>query len=182
MKQTFQAFSIALLGLGLTACAYQPPKDINSSFYAPPVGAQLQLNSSLTIAANEAEARIQDGKHINTYWNLDTYYANCTIELRDLANVERTIEPDTFTITGVIQDTENVMLHTPTIVASAGSGDGGPPLVDYMTIMTLHSDKQPDVTKMSCQNWNEANDGEHLSIVQIRKTLGDLFTLRLPKS
>jgi len=48
-----------------------------------------------------------------------------------------------------------------------------------MTIMDLYSAKQPEVIRISCQHWSEPNDGEHLNIKEIRKTLGNIFTLSL---
>jgi len=177
MKYSMHLSVVGLLAIGLTGCSYQAPKDIGSSFYSPPVGSTLTLNQSIEIPANNTQVRIQDGKIIKSYWSLDAYYPNCNFELRDIAPVERTVKPDTFNISRVIRDTENVMLNRPTVVA--GSGDGGPPTVDYMTIMELYSANQPDVVRISCQHWNEANDGEHLNIKQIRKTLGDIFTLSL---
>lgn len=178
MKYSMQLSVVGLLTIGLAGCSYQAPKDIGSSFYSPPVGSQLTLHQNIEIPANNTQVRIQDGKVVKSYWDLDAYYANCNFELRDIANVERIVKPDTFNISRVVRDTENVMLNMPTIVASAG-GDGGPPNVDYMTIMDLYSANQPDVIRMSCQHWNEPNDGEHLNIKQIRKTLGDIFTLSL---
>jgi len=179
MKYRPQLFIFVLVTIGLSSCSYQAPKDPNSSFYAPPVGSQLILHRAITIPANNTEVRIQNGKVIQSSWDLDTYYANCHFELREIANVERTVQPDSFNVTRVHRDTENVMLNTPTVVASAGAGNGGPPLVDYMTIMDLYSARQPEVMRISCQHWNDPNDGEHLNINQIRKTLGDLLTLTL---
>jgi len=177
MKHVLYLFILSSYTIVLSSCSYQAPKDPNSSFYAPPVGSQLILHQALTIPANDAEVRIQDGKLIQSSWDLDTYYANCNFELRDIAHVDRTIKPDTFNVSRAHQDFENVMLNTPTVVA--GSGDGGPPLVDYMTIMALYSPRQPEVMSISCQHWSDPSDGEHLTINQIRQTLDGLFTLTL---
>jgi len=181
MKYLFSAFIFSLLAVAaLSSCSYQPPKDVNSSFYAPPVGSQLTLHRAITLPANSFYIRIQDGHIINSTWDIDTYYANCDFELRNQASVERTIQADTFNVSRVYRDTENVMLSNPTVLASRISvNDGGPPLVNYMTMMDLYSPRQPDVLRMSCQHWNDPNDGEHLSIIQIRKTLGALFSLTL---
>jgi len=179
MKYQLQLPILVLVVIGLSSCSYQAPKDPNSSFYAPPVGSQLILHRAITIPANNTEVRIQDGKVIQSSWDLDTYYANCNFELREIANEERTVRPDSFNVTRVHRDTENVLLNKPTVVASSRVGNGGPPLVDYITIMDLYSARQPEVMRISCQHWNDPNDGEHLNINQIRKTLGDLFTLTL---
>ena len=179
MKHSAHTPVICLLVASLSGCAYQPPKDVNSTFYSPPAGSKLQLHSALTIPANNTEVYIQDGKVISSYWSIDAYYPNCNFELRERAEVKRRVQPDTFTIFRVVRNTENVMLGTPTVVASSSSGNGAPN-VDFMIIMDLHSERQPGVMRITCRQWEDPSDGNHLSIVQIRKTLGDLFTLRLP--
>lgn len=180
MKRSIQFFTLGVLIVSLSGCAYQPPKDVNSTFYAPPTGSLLTLNSAITIPANEAEVLIQDGKISTSYWGIDAYYPNCSFELRNNAEVERTIEPDIFIITNVIRDTEDVRLHLPAMLAASGSGGGGPADTDSITIMELKSKTQPEVMRMSCQHWDSPNEATHLSIEQIRRTLKPLFTLELP--
>lgn len=180
MKYPLQLTLLNLLIICLASCAYQAPKDINSSYYVPPVGSKLRLHSALIIPANDTQIRIQYGKVISSSWDLDAYYPNCNFELRKRAEVARTIQPDTFIISRVTRDTENVMLHSPRVVASS-SGDGAPS-VDYITIMDLSSARQPDVMRLTCQHWEDPSDSYHLSIKQIRKTLGELFTLTLADS
>lgn len=181
MKYPLQLTLLNLLIISLASCAYQPPKDINSSYYAPPVGSKLQLHSALIIPANDTQVRIQDGKVIHSSWDLDFYYPNCDFELYERAEVKREVTPDTFVISRVVRGFEDVLLHTPTVIASS-SGGGGAPNVDYMTIMDLYSPRQPDVFRLTCQHWEDPSDSYHLSIKQIRKTLGDLFTLTLADS
>jgi len=182
MSRATQSITIGLLVVSISGCAYQPPKDVNSTFYAPPTGSTLRLQSPISIAPNEGKVLIQDGKIVTSYWGVDAYYPNCTFELRNNAEVERIVEPDNFIITRVSRDTEDVMLHLPAIVADSGSGGGGPPNTESITIMDLKSEKQPEVMRMSCQQWDNPNEATHLSIEQIRKTLDPLFTLDLPDS
>jgi len=178
MRYSIHIVLASLLISSLTSCAFQPPKDINSSFYTTPIGSQLKLHRALTIPANNTQVRIQNGEVINSYWDLDAYYPNCNLELRERTEVARIIKPDTFIISRVTRDTENVMLNKPTVVTGFSAG-GSAPNVDYLTIMHLHSPRQPEVTQISCQHWEDANDGSHLSIEKIRKTLDGLFTLTL---
>jgi len=177
MKPSAHMALVSLLIFSFAGCAYQAPKDINSSFYSPPVGSTLTLHRPVTIPANDTQVHIQNGQLINSFRELDAYYPNCNFEIRERAEVERTVQPDSFIISRVVRDTENVMLHTPVLIASA-SGNGAPG-VDYITIMDLYSPRQPSVMRMSCQHWEDPSDSYHLSIKQIRKTLGDLFTLTL---
>lgn len=180
MKRSMQLFTFSLLIISLGGCAYQAPKDINSTYYAPPVGSSLLLNSAITIPANDAHARIQNGKVVTSYWmGVDAYYPNCSFELYSRAEVERVIEPDTFIITRVVRETENVRLQLPAVVASGGVAGGGVTDTESITIMNLKSDKQPEVMRMSCQHWDDPNEATHLNIKQIRKTLDPLFTLTL---
>jgi len=180
MGYSIRVLVISILVASFNGCAYQAPKDISSSYYAPPVGSKLQLHSALIIPANDTQVRIQDGKVISSSWDLDAYYPNCNFELHTRAEVARTVQPDTFMISRVIRDTENVMLHSPRVVAR--SSENGAPNVDYITIMDLSSPRQPDVMRLTCQHWEDPSDSYHLSIRQIRKTLGSLFTLTLADS
>jgi hypothetical protein len=171
---------LLLLSLTLVAgCQYVPPRDIGSPFFSPPAGSQLRLTRPLTIPANDAGVFIQYGKPQYSVWQPDRYYPSCDFELRTRSSHERVVEPDTFTVTRTVRETENVML-APAIVASHDTGNGAPH-ENYMTILYLHSDKQPDVFRMTCQHWEDPSDAQHLTIKQIRQALGDLFTLTLPE-
>jgi hypothetical protein len=168
---------LLLLSITLAACQYVPPRGEESPSISPRAGSTLHLNRPLRIAANNASVIIRDGKPEYSYFRLGAYHPNCDFELRTRAKVERIIEPDVFTITRVARETENVML-APAVVASSGISNGAPH-ENYMTILYLHSDRQPDVFRMTCQHWEDPSEGQHLTIKQIRQALGDLFTLTL---
>ena len=168
---------LLLLSLALAGCQYVPPRDINSPFFSPPVGSQLRLTQPLTIPANDAGVFIQNGKPQYSGWQLDKYYPNCDFELRTRASYERVVEPDSFTVTRTVRETENVSLM-PAIVAARIKHNGAPH-ENYMTVLYLHSDKQPDVFRMTCQHWEDPSQGDHLTVKQMRQTLGELFILEL---
>lgn len=169
---------IPLLGFMLASCQYVPPRDIGSPFFSPPAGSQLRLTRPLTIPANDAGVFIQDGKPQYSSWRLNRYYPHCDFELHTRASQERVIEPDTFTVIRTVRATENVLL-APAIVASFGGSGDGPPGENYMTTLYLHSDRQADVFRMTCQHWEDPSEGKHLTVQQIRQTLGDLFVLTI---
>lgn len=168
---------LLLLSLSLVACQYVPPRDINSPFFSPPAGSQLRLTRPLTIPANDAGVFIQNGQAQYSSWHLNKYYPNCDFEVYTRADHERIIEPDTFTVKRTVRETEHVSL-TPATVAGLDFG-AGPPTENYMTVLYLHSDKQADVFRMTCQHWQDPSHGDHLTIKQIRQALGDLFILEL---
>lgn len=166
-----------LLGL-LAGCQSSPVKNIHSPFFAPPAGSILQLHTAIEIPRNELSVIIQYGKIQPSTWELDRYYPNCDFEIRDKHNAVTQIKPDRFEIIKSIQDTEHVLL-APARVADIGFS-GGPPHEEYQTIMYLHSEKQPNVFRMTCRHWEDPTDGEHLSVARIREALGKLFSLKLP--
>ncbi|NNG14194.1 MAG: hypothetical protein HKM22_03455 [Gammaproteobacteria bacterium] len=83
-------------------------------------------------------------------------------------------------MTRTVRETENVLLTPATVVAR--DFRGGAPNENYMTVLYLHSDRQPDVFRMTCQHWEAPSDAQHLTIKQIRQALGDLFTLKLARN
>ena len=172
--RTFLLF--ALLSL-LTGCQTAPQKNEDSPLYAPPTGSLLRLLAPLHIKADKTSVIIQNGEPVYSYWNVNTYYPHCDFELHTLATSERVIQPDVFTITRVVRDYEYVML-APVVVAGIGTS-GAPPLENFMTIMYLQSDKQPDVMRITCQHWGDPSLDDHLTINEIHKALGKLFKLEL---
>ena len=63
------------------------------------------------------------------------------------------------------------------IVFGAGAeGDGGSPET-YATHLYLRSARQPDVYQLTCQQWGYPPQGEHVSINDMRRALGTVFTL-----
>lgn len=172
---------LLLLSLALAACQYVPPRDIDSPFFSPPAGSLLRLTRPLTIPAHDAGVNIQDGHAQYSSWRLNRYYPHCNFELHTRANQERVIEPDTFTVTRTVRETENALL-APAIVAGFGGSGDGPPNENYMTVLYLHSDRQPDVFRMTCQHWEDPSEGNHLTVQQIRQALGDLFILTIAGS
>ena len=162
----------------LTACQSAPVKDIHSPYFAPPVGSTLVLHTSIEIPARELSVVIQDGKIQPSSWQLDQYYAHCDFEMHEKVDKPVEVKPDQFKIIRVVRSIENV-LFSQRIVARFGVSDGAP-LEEYQTVMYLQSDKQPNVFRMTCKHWGDPSDEDQLSIVQIRKALGKMFSLKLP--
>lgn len=62
-----------------------------------------------------------------------------------------------------------------------GTGGDSPTAENNITEIFLHSPKQPDVLRLSCMHWEDVSDANHLTIKQIRATLGKYITLKLNK-
>jgi hypothetical protein len=131
------------------------------------------LNTVVTIRADRASEYIQNGE-ISARNKVSEYYPHCIFELRTVADTARTIQPETFTVTGIRRDhfMAGFRKH---MVAGVGGGDYN--LVMSTTVISLHSDRQSDVFRLSCQQLDEPYLARHVSLQQMREALGGLFTL-----
>ncbi|MCW9013099.1 MAG: hypothetical protein OQL06_04890 [Gammaproteobacteria bacterium] len=171
--------SIIMLALPLLQSCYHHIKDENSQFYRVPIGSSLILNQNLSILPNVARAHIQYGKLVSKK-AIDMYYPHCEFEIRTLKETSQTIYPDTFTIYQVDHDIQ--WSQTDVMVASLsrfdmGMSNEGISLVAYANEYYLESASQPDVFRLTCLHWQEHSNAYHLSINEVRKVLGGIFTL-----
>jgi len=166
--------------LALTACVSHP-YDENSEFTRIPAGSSLKLNQDIHIAANSLAVFMQDGS-IKPYSTIDKYYPHCKFELYTLSEDARTVQPDTFKIVQVVDETDMSSLPSPmyaSLQTADGNSDGGPSVVSFTTSMYLKSKTQNDVYRMSCMHWDLINESRYLSIAEIRKAMGNVFTLEI---
>jgi hypothetical protein len=121
---------------------------------------------------------IQNGKSI-FYSEVKVWRPNCKFEIKTIKNTPQIIEPDSFKITRFNLDTDLVS-NSVIQLASLGilsADSGGATAEIYVTEMFLYSEKQPDVLRLSCQYWEDPQDGNYLSLLQVKNTLGDIIQL-----
>ena len=102
-------------------------------------------------------------------------------ELYTISDKARVVKPDTFVISRIVDQSEDVTTGWPTY-AALGMGvviGDGPVHLTFATTMYLESRIQPDVYRMTCKRWDWPSIGEYLSINEMRQALGDYFTLTL---
>ncbi len=164
----------------LAACqtaAYQG--DENSPYYLVPAGSRLVLNRAITVPANDAGVYIQNGEVVRSFWRVKQHYPYCALDLRRRLETPQTVQPDEFTIVRVSQ--ESVMtVRLPFVHVTDTDQSNGASYEIYATLMTLRSERQPEVTRLTCAQWVYPPLQRHVTINEMRKALGDLFTLRLP--
>lgn len=165
----------------LTACQGWHNSSETSPLYPVPVGSRLILKQPLSIPADQVSVYIQRGK-IVPYNGRDTYYANCKFELYTLESVARTVDPDEFTVSKVAQYIRLNQGYEPGRMYAQLGGKGDVSSKLYARIIYLQSSRQPDVLRMTCGRWDYRGAARHLTIQEIRNTLGDLFTLQLSGS
>jgi hypothetical protein len=138
-----------------------------------PVLSTVTLHQPIQIRAERASEYIQDSE-VRPYNTISEYYPHCIFELRTVADTTRTVSPETFMVTGIRRDRFMAGFRR-LMVADNGGGDYNP--VMSTTVISLHSDRQPDVFRLSCKQLDEPYLARHVSLEQMRKTLGDLLTL-----
>lgn len=181
---------LPLLALALLAACQtgRYDGDESSPHYLVPAGSRVVLHRDLTIPANQVGVYLQGGRLV-PFADVNQYHPHCKFEVRTLTDNPRTVRADAFTVTRATQE-QLKSVRAPLQVAGVGIGlamggdaDGGPSPEVYATRLTLASERQPDVLRLTCGHWEVPTPTTvHLTISQIRKTLGDIMSLRIPES
>jgi hypothetical protein len=180
---------IPLLAALLVACqtsAYEGNE--NSPFYSVPAGSTLTLTRSLTIPAEQVAVFLQGGEVVAS-GGINQYYPHCKFELQRRLDKAQTVQPDSFEITKVVQEIGHSVALDGLQLAGVSVGIGinigsrgdGASLQTWSTRMTLRSTRQPGVFRLSCGQTALPHEGQHVSINEMRKALGGVFTLELAK-
>jgi len=173
----------------LAACQTAAYQGEASPFMTVPPGSRLILNQELTIPANQVSVHVQNGRVLPGS-EVNQYYPSCKLELYSMSETARTVVLQEMTVTRTVQDETTHGALTPrdlVRVAQLGFGlratlgdQSGPSLHAFSTRMSLRSEKQPDIFRLTCAQWEFPGYGRHVAISEIRRTLEPLFTLRLP--
>lgn len=108
---------------------------------------------------------------------------HCIVELNTVRAEPQRIDPDTFIIVRVQRSISELAAASGFFIRAAFASDTRPTQMFYKTTFTLKSDKQPGVLRMICQSDQYAAGmgiPRHLSVPEIRRALGNIFTLELP--
>lgn len=170
--------ALFVLVLALAACQSPLGYRYPAGPTATPELTHVTLNRPLVIRADYASVFIQYGAVRPTNTAAE-YQPHCILELRTVAPVERTVQPDTFTVTGIRRDrfmAGLAGLQLAALTLAGGDGDNNP--VMSTTTLTLHSEHQPEVTRLRCQQLDEPYWARHVSLAQMQEALGDIMTLR----
>lgn len=171
--------------LALAACQTHYDGNEDSPYYTVVPGARLVLNQTLTVPAEQVAVWLQDGRVIAAN-DARVYYPHCKFELRRRLPTAQTVAPDEFIVTRVTR----ALMHSvqaPTTerwLAAIGFGlnigRDGPSVQTFATRLDLGSARQPDVMRLTCGQWGYPNEGQHLTVRDIRRAVGEILTLHLP--
>ena len=162
----------------------------NSPVYPVPAGSTLTRTRGLTIPAEQVAVFLQGGEVVAS-GGINQYYPHCKFELLRRLDKAQTVQPDSFEITKVVQEIghsvglDGLQLAGVSIgigIRAGADGDGdGASLQTYSTRMTLRSARQPEVFRLSCGQAALPHEGQHVSISEMRKALGNVLTLDMAK-
>lgn len=184
-----QLILLSVVGF-LAACqtaAYEGNE--NSPFYPVPTGSTLTLTRSVTIPADQVAVYLQGGEVVPA-GRINQYYPHCKFELIHRRDTGQTVRPDDFEIIKVVRETGHSVALAGLQLAQMSVGIGinvgmdrdGSSLQTYSTRLMLRSARQPEVFRLSCGQAALPHEGQHVSINEMRKALGNLFRLELAPS
>lgn len=173
--------AILILAIILSGCESMAKLAALPSPYSLPSGSTLSINRDLTIEPNSVSVWLQLGKLVNRK-EVDLDQPNCHFEMYTLKSVAQTIYKDDVTITRFVNRNEYVSNGNVMYASLADADDGGGPMAEiFRTEIYLKSTKQPDLYRLSCEEWNNLFNGTYLTVDQIQQALGDIATFQLAK-
>ncbi|WP_456375121.1 hypothetical protein [Thiolapillus sp.] len=139
-------------------------------------GWRLVLKKPLTVSADNTRVFLQDGQMLPSL-GFNQYKPACNLEVRQLSSQVRTIEPDTFVINRIQPLREEVASWRPVQLVSLrlanAAVDTSPADIFLGYHFWLHSDKQPDVLRMTCRGvFAEPWEAEYPTLEEIAFVLG----------
>ena len=164
-------FAIALV---LSACQSLPGYSRPTGPTPMPELTSVTLNRELYIRPDYASVYIQSGQ-VRPTNSAAEYYPHCILELRTVAAIARTVQPDTFIVTGIHRERYMAGLDGLQLAGLALGGDYNP--VMSTTTLSLHSDRQPEVFRLLCQQLDEPFQAHHVSVAEMQAALGEVMTL-----
>lgn len=202
-----QLLLVLPLSAMLASCQGTPLPYEESPYSVIPAGSRLTLHRDLTIPAGRASLYIQGGA-VRPYSDVNPYYPHCRLEVEQVLDTPQTVQADVFLVEKVVYEEipgpvsggTSVLAHllrTASLGGAVGletsgkdlgrgarvmgglaADDGGSPWT-FATHFRLRSERQPGVRSLTCQHWDDPALAVHLTIRQIRDTLGSLFTLEM---
>jgi len=160
------------------SCDQHAIKNEQSYTYSITVGSTLTLNQKINIGANLGRTFFQYGK-ITAEKNINIYYPHCSITVNTIRSHEHIISPTNFEIIKVINGEEYAQGYMLFADNNLKLASDGPLISGLVSYYYLQSTDEPDVRTLECIQWDSLYENNYLSISEIRKSLGSIFTLQL---
>jgi hypothetical protein len=180
------AFAASLAGCSTTA---RYAGNENSPYYVVPAGSHVVLNQALTVPPEEAGVFIQNGE-ARPRGQVRFSEPYCRLTLKTVRGTSRSVAPDEMVVRKSMQQTlrtfsgiagEQYASASIVLAASPGDRDDSSSTIQtFATHMDLDSQKQPDVDRLICAKVGYRGEDQHVTIAEMRSTLGNIVTLRFP--
>ena len=147
-----------LVAAAITGCGnpMAVKNDVDSQFFLIRPGSKLILHQDVDIGSGSSHASFQHGKVAP---GLDNYTVGCELDVRNLG--PGTVSAGTFTISRAESSQEWI---------------SQPNIMRFYRVIYLQSDTQPDVLRLTCQDWDGPLMGTDITIPEIREALGSYFS------
>lgn len=174
-----------LIYIAFTACLLSCSQIVNHSeskedsyTYSIPVGTKLILNQTVKIKAELGRAYFQNGKILSKS-EINIYYPHCSLTTNSILDYDRLIQPAQFEIYKIIDDEEFAQGFI--LFASTGlkMSSDGPLITGLVSYYYLRTTDESDVRTLECIQWDTPYENRHLSVSEIRKSLGKILTLKI---
>jgi len=181
-----------------SSCALSLAREPVSIKQLLPVGSILHLTRPLEIPVGKAYVYIAHGEVVpfKPYNTVNIYKPYCKIHLHKVSQQARKVEPDRFRVTRVVEwedyygqssairyaslDLSELRIHGGLGIGLGMMEDASPSTVMYATIISLQSEKQPQVEELVCGHWDTLGVVEPLTLEEMKSALGDLILVEPP--
>jgi hypothetical protein len=149
---------IVLVIASITGCAnvMAVKDDVNSQFFYIRPGSKLILHKDVNIPKERSHTGFQHGKVVS---GLDNYTVGCVLDVRNLG--PGMVSAGTFTVSRA-ESSQEWISH--------------PNIKRFYRVIYLQSDAQPDVLRLTCQDWDGPLLGTDISVPEMRDALGAYFS------
>ena len=149
---------LLLFALFLAGCQTTATTDVNSLWFKIRPGSTLVLNQPVEIPAGEAHVDLQNGRLAGS---VDEYIVNCSLDIENLG--PHTVSTDTFQITDASDSQEWI---------------SQPDIMRFYKVLRLRSERQPEVLKLVCQDWDGPLMGRPVTVGEIQQAVGAYFSFK----
>ncbi|MEN8169159.1 MAG: hypothetical protein ABFS08_02955 [Pseudomonadota bacterium] len=174
--------SLVATVLLLSACQHATVRDAESPRSRVSVGSSFTLHTALIVPVGHARVFLQGGVVV-AKGEVDLYRPHCNVEVRSVSAGDSHIEPDTFVVTVVVEDEEDIVdwKESPRYASLLATADDSVVItITRFVRHTLQSERQPEVMHITCHGgFAEPWQVDYPSISDIRQVLGKLITLKL---
>ena len=171
---------IVVSALLLSACQVDPVRDDSSPYSRLAVGSSITLHQELTVPTGHSRVFLQFGEVVAKV-KLDQYQPHCNFEVQAVSKGDARILPDTFRVTKVMEDEEEVVVGPAPLRRAAlrySSDDMVTMMVTRFVRHTLYSVSQSQVMRLTCHGgFDEPWEVKTPSVSEIREALGEMASV-----